>query len=421
MHTQTVRSFSGWKVVLPCFLAQTLSAGFAFGSFGPLLASTEEHFGVTRAVAATGMSLIMLAIGGLSPFLGGLLQKVPVRSAMIGGAALSAFGYLGLALLPSFGLALLMFALIGTGVSLLAILGPLTLISRWFVSGQGKVLSVVNLPIALFLTPFIIAELLPVYGRLVVLSGIATIFLLLIPVLMLIVEHPERVSQVPRGADIDAGSAGAQVAIEDRPLSTREILANLPFWLVSIVIGVISGSGTAFLVHIVPFGMEQGLSLQGASGLLSVYAGAGIVGTLLIGWITDRIGPPSALAITTLVQALLWWGLLHVAGFSLFALAALIGICVVPVTTMHGAALSMLMGPASISRAMGISYAITLPFIFSFAPLIGLLFDYDNGYQLPFLTTASILVMASLCAVIMIFAMRKQKLSSEPATIHSLL
>ena len=409
MHTRDVRPFSGWRVVLPCFLAQTLVVGFAFGSFGPLLASTEQHFGVTRAVAAMGMSLIMLAVGGLSPFLGGLLQKVPVRSAMIGAAALSAIGYLGLAILSSFGLALLMFAFIGTGVSLLAILGPLTLISRWFASGQGKVLSIVNLPIGLFVTPFIVGELLPDYGRFAVLAGIAAIFLLLIPVLLLIVEHPGQIGQVARGTDMNPDGATAQGAIEDRPLSTRDILSSPPFWLLSIVIGVISGSGSAFLVHIVPFGMERDLSLQTASGLLSVYAGAGIAGTLLIGWITDRIGPPSTLVLVTFCEALMWWGLLHAAGFPLFTLAAVIGMCVVPVTTLHGAALSRLIGPASISRAMGISYAITLPFIFSFAPLVGFLFDHANGYGLPFLVTASILVIASLCSVLMIFVIRSQK------------
>lgn len=407
MPTRTDHPFSGWRVILPCFLAQNLAVGFAFGSFGPLLASTEQHFGVTRAVAATGMSLIMLAVGGLAPLLGGLLQKVSVRSAMIGGAALSAVGYLGLALLPSFSLALLMFGLIGTGVSLLAILGPLTLISRWFISGQAKVLSIVNLPIALFVTPFAVAELLPEYGRLAVLAGIATIFLLLIPALLLIVEEPGRIGQVPRGTNMDQGDAAAQGDVKDRPLSTREILTSPPFWLLSIVIGVISGSGTAFLVHIVPFGMEQDLSLQAASGLLSTYAGAGILGTLLVGWITDRIGPPSTLVLATLFEALVWWGLLHAAGLPLFALAALMGICVVPVTTMHGAALNKLVGPASISRAMGISYAIVLPFIFGFAPLVGVLFDHADGYSLPFLTTASILVIACLCSALMIFAVRK--------------
>ena len=106
MHARTDLPFSGWRVVLLCFLAQNLAMGFAFGSFGPLLASTEQHFGVTRTVATTGMSLILLAIGGLSPLLGGLLQKVSVRSAMIGGAALSALGYWGLALYIVLGAAL---------------------------------------------------------------------------------------------------------------------------------------------------------------------------------------------------------------------------------------------------------------------------------------------------------------------------
>ncbi|MEJ7935494.1 MFS transporter [Sphingobium sp. AN558] len=396
-------------MILPCFLAQNLVAGFAFGSFGPLLASTEQHFGVTRAVAATGMSLIMLAVGGLAPLLGGLLQKVSVRSAMIGAAALSAVGYLGLALLPSFGLALLMFAMIGTGVCLLAILGPLTLVSRWFISGQAKVLSIVNLPIALFVTPFIVAELLPEYGRFPVLGGIATIFLLLIPVLLLIVEYPGRIGQNPRGTNMDPGGASAQGTAGDRQLSTREILASPPFWLLSLAIGMISGSGIAFLVHIVPFGMERNLSLQAASGLLSVYAGAGIFGTLLVGWITDRIGPPSTLALATLCAGLVWWGLLYVTGLPLFALAALMGMCVVPVTTMHGAALSRLVGAASISRAMGISYAIVLPFIFGFAPLVGFLFDQADGYRLPFLVTAGLLAIACLCSVLMIFAVSKQK------------
>ncbi|WP_340318294.1 MFS transporter [Rhizorhabdus argentea] len=417
MHTPTDRSFSGWRVVLPCFLAQTLSVGFAFGSFGPLLASTEQHFGVTRAVAATGMSLITLAIGGLSPLIGGLLQKIPVRSAMVAGAALSAVGYWGLALLPSFSLALAMFALIGAGVSLLAILGPLTLINRWFISDQGKVLSIVNLPIALFVVPFIVAELLSEYGRFMVLGGIGTIFLLLIPFLLLIVEYPGRIGQAPRGTDMGSSGAAAQGPAKAPPLSTRDLLTSPPFWLLSVVIGVISGSGTAFVVHIVPFGMERNLSLQTASGLLSAYAGAGILGTLFFGWVTDRIGPPAALVLATLCEALAWWGLLYVAGLPLFALAALIGICVVPVTTLHGAALSKLVGAASVSRAMGISYAIILPFIFGFAPLIGFLFDHADGYGLPFLMTAGIVAIASLCSVLLIFAARKQKQLFETVAI----
>src|SRR3546814_20205848 len=124
------------------------------------------------------MGLVLLAIGGRSPVLGGLLQKGSVRSAMIGGAALSALGYWGLALLPSFSLALVMFGLIGTAVCLLGILGPLTLINRWFAQDRSKVLSIANLPIALFVTPFRVAALLPTVRRLASLGGIGPIFVL---------------------------------------------------------------------------------------------------------------------------------------------------------------------------------------------------------------------------------------------------
>jgi cyanate permease len=389
--------------VLVCFVAQNLGIGIALGSFGPMLASTQQHFGVTRAVATTGMSLMMLSLGGLAPLIGGLLQRVSVRNAMVGAALLSAVGYWGLAMLSSFNLALVMFSLIGVGLCVMGILGPLTLISRWFATDRAKVLSVVNLPIAAFVTPFVVARLLPDYGRVAILGGIGTIFLVVIPLLVLIVDDPARLGQAPHGAGRDSGGVIAM----DGPPSIRQILTSAPFWLLSLGIGAWAAAGMAFVVHIVPFGMERHLSLQAASGLLSLYAGAGIGGTLLFGWIADRIGPPSALALSCFCQALLWWGLLHVTGLPLFMTAALMGICVNSATTLHGVALSQLVGPAGISRAMGFSFAIKLPFIFTFPPLVGHLFDMSGGYRLPFLLLAGILTVSCMFFVLMIFAVRE--------------
>jgi MFS family permease len=402
-QSRTDPPFSGWKVVLACFVAQNLAVGVALGSFGPMLASTQQHFGVTRAVATTGMSLMMLALGGLSPLIGGLLQRVSVRNAMVGAALLSAVGYWGLAMLWSFSLALVMFSLIGVGICVMGILGPLTLISRWFATDRAKVLSVVHLPIGTFVTPFVVARLLPDYGRLAILGGIGTIFLLVIPLLALIVDDPARIGQAPHGAGRDSGGV---IAMDGAP-SIHQILTSAPFWLLSLAIGACSAASGAFSVHIVPFGMEQHLSLQTASGLLSLYAGAGIGGTLLFGWIADRIGPPSALALSCSCQALLWWGLLHVTGLPLFMMAALMGICVLPINALHGAALNQIVGPAGISRAMGLSYAIKLPFLFTFPPVVGHLFDLSGGYRLPFLLMAGIMAVSCVFFVLMTFAMRR--------------
>ena len=292
-----------WRVIVICFFAQNLAMAMAFGTFGPMLASTEVHFGVSRGVAATGMGFIMLSIGALSPVLGSLLQRIPVRLAMLAGALVSSAGYWGLALVQSFKVALLMYGLIGAGVCLLGILGPLVLINRWFATNRAKTLSLVNLPIALFLTPYIIAGVLPAYGRFTVLCVMGAAFLLMVPLLLSLVEHPVTVANTTAIAD------KADIRDPEPNEGIGSILSNPAFWLVSLGIGVIAGAGTAFVVHIVPFGMDKAMSAHAASALLSVYSGCGIFGTLLLGWLADRIGPPTTLVIAAAVMAVLWWGL----------------------------------------------------------------------------------------------------------------
>jgi sugar phosphate permease len=408
MNARSGRRFAGWTMVLLCFLCQNAAIGFAFNSFGPLLVSSEQHFGITRTTATLGMSAIMLALGGLAPVLGGLLQKVPLRAAMMGGALLSAAGYTGLALASSFGVALAMYAMIGAGSCLLGILGPLALINRWFTADRAKILGVVNLPVAHFLAPLIIAECLPSAGRFGILAGIAGLFLLLVPLLLLVIETPASIGQAPHGGV--AGSPGGDG--KGTSLSTRAIIANPDFWLLSIPIGVMAGSGAAFAVHVVPFGTGRGLSLIDASWLLSTFAGAGMIGTLLFGWVADRIGTAATLVINTGCQALLWLAVLQLDGFALLlAAAGLLGICAVPTVMLHGAALSELFGAVSVSRAMGLSYLVKLPFLFAFAPMIGRLFDASGSYGLPFMTTSAML--AAACALLIILARRRRRGAAE--------
>jgi len=371
--------------------------GFCFGSFGPLLASTEQQFGVSRTVASTGMSLVLLAIGGLSPVIGALLQRRSIRHAMIVGALLSAFGYWGLALLHSFVPALLMYGLIGTGVCLTAILGPLVLVSRWFEKNRGRALSLVNLPIMLFVTPYVVARLLPGYGRFAILGTIGSMFLILALLLLLLVDHPTRPGKAGSTAVLRAASAS----------DTATILKQPAFWLLSLGIGIMAGAGVAYVVHIVPFGGESHLSLPAASALLSVYSGAGIFGTLVFGWVVDRLGPPTALVISAACQAVLWWSLLQVTGGALYLLAALLGVCMVPLTTLHGSALSKLFGPRLVARATGYSYLIKLPFIFFVAPAIGALFDKFGGYRTPFLIVALAMVVSAASFYLMRLSLRR--------------
>jgi MFS family permease len=394
--TARVRDPRRTRTLALCFVAQNCGMGLCFGSFGPLLASTEQQFGVSRTLASTGMSLVLLAIGGLSPVFGALLQRRSIRDAMIVGALVSAFGYWGLALLHSFVPALLMYGLIGTGVCLTAILGPLVLISRWFETNRGRALSLVNLPIMLFVTPYVVARLLPDYGRFAILGTIGSIFLLLAPLLLLLVDHPTRPDKAGSAAVLRTAAAN----------DTATILKQPAFWLLSFGIGIMAGAGVAYVVHIVPFGRESHMSLPAASALLSIYSGAGICGTLVFGWIVDRLGPPTALLLSAACQALLWWSLLQVTGGALYLVSALLGVCLVPLTTLHGSALSKLFGPRLVARATGYSYLIKLPFIFFVAPTIGGLFERFGGYRTPFLIVSLAMVISAASFYLMRLSVR---------------
>ena len=397
-----------WRVIFVYSLAQNCALGFGYGSFGPLLASTEARFHVTRAVATLGMSLITLAISISSPLAAGLLRKTSVRLAMMFGAILSSAGYWGLALFAGFGQALAMYALIGLGITLLAILGPVIVVNRWFDEGRAKILSLVNLPIMMFAVPFIVAELLPIVGRLLVLASMGVLFLALIPLLMLVADRPPAIAASELDLPASAQRNSVMLTLGAFSAEDRRILASPRFWLLSYAIGAIAGSGTAFMVHVVPFGTAQGMTLQSASGLLSVYAGAGIFGTLFFGWLCDKVGPYVAVLTSAASQAVLWLVLTGAHGATLFGVSAALGICVVPLVTYHGASLSELFGPELVGRAMGFSYALKLPFLFCFAPFVAFLFDRFGNYRVAFLVTALILTTAAMALFALVLSARRR-------------
>lgn len=401
------RSLRRWPVVVICFLGYNMTVGFALGSFGPLLVSTEQDFGVSRSAATMGMAFMNLAIGGLGPLLGTLMQRIPVSHAMAAGGLLSAAGYLGLATLNYYPLALLMFVLIGAGISLSGVIGPLTVISRWYADGRGRALSIVNLPIAVLVTPFVVSAALPYAGRSAILGTAAIIFIALIPLFLLLRDPAPAEVGTSGEAAAKGPPAMSNAARTDTALESRQIFAMRSFWFLSLAMGIMSGTGSVFYAHMVPFGTSQAMSLTAAAGLLSANAAAGMFGVLLFGRIADWLGPPQTLVLASFLQMLLWLVLLVAPVEGLYLASALMGICAMPMLTLHGAALSALIPPHSVSRGMGLSYAIKLPFLFVLPLAAAFLFEATNGYLVPFTAVAGLMGVCCMLLVALVMATRQ--------------
>ncbi len=407
-------SLPRWMVIGICFLGCNMTMGFAFGSFGTLLASTEQHFGISRPAASLGMAFVTLAVGGLAPFLGNVMQIVPVRYAMAGGCLLSAVGYFGLATLNYYPLALFMFILTGAGISLSGIIGPLTVISRWYTDGRGAALSIAELPIFILVMPFVVGGVLPHVGRSAILVTVAVIFVAIAPLFLLLRDPPAN----GFSATGDGAATTWQVVAKETgggsALTNLQILSMRPFWLLSLAMGIMSGASLAFYVHIVAFAMGRGMTLLAAGGMLSAYGAAGLVGVLLWGRIADWRGPPQTLVLTSFLLTLLWLAMILVPTTGLYVVAAGLGLCATPMLTLHGAALSALIPSNSASRAMGLSYGIKLPFLFVAAPAIAFIFESTGGYTAPFAVIAAIMALCCLLFIVLSMTTGQQHNSRVP-------
>jgi len=192
--------FSGSRIVVIAFFAWNSALGITYGSFGPLITTFQQQFGVSRGVVSVAIGLVSVSLGICSPLIGIALQRWPVRSVMITGAFLNLFGYLLLSIMSHMWEIIVIYGLlIGSGISALSYIPGSTLISRWFVRDRGKALGIMCMPLLGMLMPLMTSAVLVKFGMSAVFLINAVLFALLVPLLLLIIERPEDVGQLPRG------------------------------------------------------------------------------------------------------------------------------------------------------------------------------------------------------------------------------
>ncbi|MES2272254.1 MAG: MFS transporter [Pseudomonadota bacterium] len=382
----TTNNSGSARTVFVCMMANNGTLGLSFGSFGALLALNEQTFGAARDTIAFGMSAFTTMMGLSALFMGGLVQKLTPRLALALGVSAASCAFLVLGLTSNLVVAFAMWGLLGFGAAMAAILAPVAIAAEHFPDRSGKILGLVNLPVILFVAPWAITQMLPTFGR----EGIYILMAaLLLPVLALALTLPStRVQQQARQGHARAGMAA------------KVMMTRSDFWLITFGIALIAGTGVAFTVHAIPYAESRGISKSSAALMLSLYSGAGLAGVPLFGWLADRLGPPTALAVSAAIQCGCWFGLAIAPSYSFFIIAAALGLATTPLTTLHGAAMARLFGAASVSKAMGISFAVKLPFLFAISPAVGYVFVHLNDYRPALLVVSGSL----LAAVVILFA-----------------
>lgn len=384
---------SGWIIVTLCFLALAFTFA-ARSSVSIVIPIWEIELGWTRALSATGSSIVlaMMALG--SPVAGNLIDRLGPRRVFMGGLLALAVGVAGTSqatdVLHYFGL----FGIVG-GVGWAAVSIPMVTaaVSGYFTQNRGLAVGIAisgatggQLPVLYLL------------GSLVAATGWRNSFLLLgivLAALALLVRLRFRPPPAP-----PAGAATIDDTLRDR---LRFLFADRTFLLL-LAAFTLCGFMTAGAidVHFIPYAISCGYALVDSTAAYGVHGLGNLAGVILFAWLADHLNRPRLLAAIFLLRALVFVFLLYIAGDVrlMFLFAAVFGILnfssfpvIANIVATHigvrimGLTLGILFGGHSLGAAVG-------------SVLGGWFYDLFGRYDEVWWLSAALSVLAGVCAIL---------------------
>ncbi len=391
------RIYYGWVVVVTFAVVGTAIWGIRY-TFGVFFKSIETEFVLGRA-ATSAIYSAQMVLGGVFAILGGwaLDRYGPRRVFLLMGL------FTGLSLLLS-GQAGALWQLFFTYSLFLAMgtsaiyVGVMSTVSRWFSRRKGLALGIAS--IGAGLGPLVLA---PFATHLIASFDWRTAFsilglvavLVVVPLSRLLRKDPEEVGLRPDGADT-AGLAYDRGAIAQH-LSLRQAFRTRSFWLVVSSFFLFAASLFLVVTHLVPHIMDIGFSPAQAAAVLSLMGGATIIGRLLLGIASDRLGRKMAAVLCTSLQvgAMLWllWSR-EMWAFYLFAI--MFGLAWGGMGPTMAAIIGDSFGLRQLGAILGVLDAGFNTGAAVGPALGGLIFDFRQSYFLAFLLGALAMVVTTM-------------------------
>ncbi len=282
-----------------------------------LMIPLEEEFGWSRTGMGLAIGVNILLYGVIAPFAAALMERFGIRIVTTVALVLISLGmFASMFAVTEWQLVLTWGVIVGLGTGSMALVFVGSIVNLWFRKRQGLVSGILSAGQATGQLVF-----LPIVSNLILVSGwreatfvVAALALLAVPIVYIFLwnspaergrlpygeagENPPRMTaQQARARRRALASDGPNAAV--RALSALKKASKVPsFW--ALVVGfAICGISTNGLVgaHFIPAAHDHGMSQPVAATLLAAVGVFDVVGTILSGWLTDRVNPRILLAI----------------------------------------------------------------------------------------------------------------------------
>ncbi|WP_171168491.1 CynX/NimT family MFS transporter [Ruegeria sp. HKCCA0370] len=340
-----------------------------------VMPAVETEFGAGRAEASMPYTLAMIGFALGNMWLGQVVDRLGVTSALIGAAVLSALSYVLATLAPSIMLLSAAHLLLGLGTSIG--FGPLIAdISHWFMKRRGIAVALVASGNYLSgaIWPTMLSGILARDGWQQVYLTLAVLTLVVVIPLSLLLRR-----RVPVEAHSTA-AASAQINARSVGVSPRALQYILGLAGIGCCVAMSMPQ-----VHIVSYCVGLGYGPAVGAEMLSLMLLGGVVSRIISGLLADRLGGVMTLLIGSLLQCIALFLFLPYDGMvSLYAISLLFGLAQGGIVPSYALIVREYMPPQEAGARVGFVMMMTILGMALGGWMSGWIYDLTGSYQLAF-------------------------------------
>ena len=277
--------------------------GIAMYAFSVMRPLQIKVFGLDPQSAALLPTVLFLTVAVVSPFIGGMLDRLdPRKMIAIGAFSVVALTFLQ-AFIPNYAVLIVFYALFGISMSFAGIISFMFLINRWFAKYKGMAAGILLLGSSLggLIFPKIAASTGVDWQMSCLYLGIVgAIFLL--PTLLLIRNKPEDMGTFPDGNAYWAENTPPQYL--DQNITLSAALRTPTFYLVLVVTGVLWFCINGYLQNHGFFMKDMGQDTVSAAKVLGTFSMMAILGKLSFGFLSDKFERRYIMILSIVIMAI---------------------------------------------------------------------------------------------------------------------
>ena len=294
------RIFYGWFLVALTLFLQSVGVGTTLYMYSVIAGAISTDMPSARSVLMLG-STAMLVVGALlSPFVGTMLDRYPMKWIIVCGGVALGVGFVLLGFSTQIWHVVLCYMVfMGVGLTALGSVVASTLLARWFVRYRGLAIGISALGTQFggFAYTPMLAGLIEAQDWRIAVMLMGLLILILVPVAawIWVVDYPSQKNLEPDGAAAPPVSATTEAAAAapvhpDAGVPFHRLMRQRNFIILFIFAGTLGGVvNNAVIANLSLFATDIGETVTRGAFLVSLLAFIGLFTSPLTGWLGDRI------------------------------------------------------------------------------------------------------------------------------------